>query len=64
MEKKMFKVGDEVYCINNTDAPTDLKVGQVYKITQLDPDQYGNQRLVFNNQICGWYANRFRKVCG
>jgi len=66
----MFKLGDRVICVNNTDYESELKLGAVYVVSRV----YGDNTRVdllgsyvmgsYGQQSYNWIARRFVLACG
>lgn len=55
----MFKVGDKVKCIDNTNAANSLTVGGIYTVAKIVEC---NRICLAIDEIYGWYPTRFKKV--
>lgn len=55
----MFKVGDKVKCIDNTNAYHSLTMGEIYTVVKIVED---NRICLAADEVYGWHPARFKKV--
>jgi len=58
----MFRIGEEIICVKNTDDKIYLEIGKTYTITNRAIDKKGNGYVYVNDSNYHWKESNFLSI--